>query len=179
MPDWQVLLITGPAGAGKTATARQFAAIQAQPTLHLSLDDLRGSVQSGVANPADGWNLEVARQYSLAQRSIAHTARLYSKAGFRVVIDDAIFPEWEEADSPRWQRALRGLQYRLIVLMPRLEVAQARNAQRHGVRLLSAELVTTIYRMMLPWLDAGVPVFDNSDLSVEETARYIAHDSKV
>jgi adenylylsulfate kinase-like enzyme len=85
MTDWQVLLITGPAGAGKTTTARHFAATRPQPTLHLSLDDLRGSVLSGLANPVDGWDAEVARQYRLAQRSIGHTARLYVKSGFKVV----------------------------------------------------------------------------------------------
>jgi chloramphenicol 3-O-phosphotransferase len=176
MLEWQVLLITGPAGAGKTATARHFASIQTEPTLHLSLDDFRGSVRSGGVNPSDGWNPEVARQYSLAQRSIGYAARLYAKAGFKVVIDDAVFPEWDEADLSRWERVLHGLPYRLVALMPRLEVAQARNAERHGVRLLEAGLVTTIYEMMLPWRDTGVTVIDNSDLSVEETSACIAHD---
>jgi chloramphenicol 3-O-phosphotransferase len=177
--DWQVLLITGPAGAGKTATARCLATMQTQPTLHLSLDDVRGSVLSGFANPVDGWNAEVARQYALAQRAIGHTARLYVKSGFKVVIDDAVFPEWEEADLARWLDALHTLDPRLVVLLPRFEVVYARNAQRSGRRLLEPGLLRTIYDMMLPWHHADVSIIDNSDLSVEATAHHIASELAV
>jgi chloramphenicol 3-O-phosphotransferase len=179
MADWQVLLITGPAGAGKTTTARYFASTREEPTLYLSLDDVRGNVLSGLANPSDGWNHEVARQYGLAQQSIGHTARLYAAAGFKVVIDDAIFPEWPEANLARWHKVLQGLAYRLVVLLPRLDVVQARNTQRSGVRLLDSGLVKTIYDMMLPWRDRHVLVIDNSDLSLEQTARQIVNDLEV
>jgi chloramphenicol 3-O-phosphotransferase len=179
MADWQVLLITGPAGAGKTTTARYFASMREEPTLYLSLDDVRGRVLSGLVNPADGWNAEVARQYSLAQQSIGYMSLLYAAAGFKVVIDDAIFPEWQEANLARWDNVLDGLDCRLVVLLPRLDVVQARNTRRSGVRLLDPGLVETIYDMMLPWSDQDVLVIDNSELSVGETAARIANDLKV
>src|SRR3972149_1558448 len=53
--DWQVLLITGPTGAGKTTTARALAALQASPTIHICLDSVRESVRSGFADPLRGW----------------------------------------------------------------------------------------------------------------------------
>jgi chloramphenicol 3-O-phosphotransferase len=179
MTDWQVLLVTGPAGAGKITTARYFASMQTQPTLHLSLDDVRGRVLSGLVNPADGWNAEVARQYSLAQQSIGYMSLLYAAAGFKVVIDDAIFPDWQEANLARWDNVLDGLDCRLVVLLPRLDVVQARNTQRSGVRLLDPRLVKTIYDMMLPWRERDVLVIDNSDLSLEQTARQIVNDLEV
>jgi predicted kinase len=179
MADWQVLLVTGPAGAGKTTTARYFASARVEPTLYLSLDDVRGGVLSGLANPADGWNPEVARQYSLAQQSIGHTARLYVGSGFQVVIDDAIFPDWQEANLARWHEVLQRLECRLVVLLPRLDVVQARNTQRSGLRLLHPDLVKTIYDMMLPWRDRDVLVIDNSDVSVEQTVRQIVNDLEV
>jgi chloramphenicol 3-O-phosphotransferase len=179
MADWQVLLVTGPAGAGKTTTARYFASTREEPTLYLSLDDVRGGVLSGLVHPADGWNAEVARQYGLAQQSIGHTARLYAGAGFKVVIDDAIFPNWLEANFERWQAVIQGLDCRLVVLLPRLEVVQARNTERSGVRLLDPGLVETIYEMMLPWRDQDVLVIDNSELSVAQTVRQIVNELKV
>ena len=40
------LLITGPAGAGKTATADRWTRQQSRPAIHLSLDDVRDQVKS-------------------------------------------------------------------------------------------------------------------------------------
>jgi hypothetical protein len=39
--------------------------------------------------------------------------------------------------------------------------------------------VKTIYDMMLPWRDRDVLVIDNSDLSLEQTARQIVNDLEV
>src|SRR3990170_188183 len=91
--DWQVLLITGPTGAGKTTTARALAALQASPTIHICLDSVRESVRSGFADPLRGWTAEAARQYELALQACASVARLYVSNGFRCVIDDVFIPE--------------------------------------------------------------------------------------
>jgi adenylate kinase family enzyme len=62
-----VLVLTGPAGAGKTTTAQAWAAAQAVPTAHVSLDRVRLQVQSGFADPQHGWTAETRRQYGLAR----------------------------------------------------------------------------------------------------------------
>ena len=75
MADRPVLLITGPAGAGKSATADAWARSRPFPCAHVSLDDIREQVKSGFAYPPDGWNDETQRQYDLARGNVATMAR--------------------------------------------------------------------------------------------------------
>ncbi len=176
MNDWQVLLITGPAGAGKTTVARYIADTLPVPCVHVSLDNVRELVRSGMAFPTNGWSDEAGRQYELARKASAETARIYAEAGFRVVIDDAIFPQWEPALFVQWQKDLGALRSELVVLLPSLESVQTRNAERSGVRLLNERLVRWIHRQMRPWQFEPVRVIDNTELSVEATAALILND---
>ena len=165
-----ILLLTGPAGAGKTTAARAWASKQQRPTAHIPLDDVREFVKSGFANPPDGWHEEVGRQYRLARQGCATLAINYINAGFLCVIDDAIFPEWEEVNYAGWQELLAGAPHYLIVLFPDFEYLVQRNRQRSGNRLLSEAMLRVIYDLMLPWRDQdAVPVIDNSKLSIDET----------
>ena len=171
-PD--VLLITGPAGAGKTSAADAWARSRPYRCAHASLDDVRWMVKSGYADPRQGWGPEPRRQLDLARGSTAMLARRFVAAGIRCVIDDAIFREWPEADYPPWSRELHGLTHRLVVLLPTLDVALRRNSERRGSRLLSPEMTGMIHDMMIAWRDDEVAlVIDNSALSVDQTVRSI------
>jgi AAA domain len=164
-----VLLLTGPAGAGKTTVAARWAATRDSPAAHVSLDDVRDFVKSGYVNPEDGWNDAAQAQYDLARAQCAELARRYVGAGFSCAIDDAIFPAWPEVGYERWRENLSGVPHVLVVLLPAFEIAAERNGAAQGRRRLRPETLRMIYDDMLPWCDAGVPVVDNSALSVEET----------
>lgn len=169
-----VLLITGPAGAGKTAAARTWARSQPGYVAHIELDSVRDQVITGFADPRDGWNDEVDRQYILACHNCADMARRYVSAGMTCVIDDAIFPTWDRVNQEGWRQALGDVPYTLIALMPNFQAVSARNANRSGSRLLAPEMLRTIYDMMAPWRDqSDVPVLDTTHLSAEETAQAI------
>jgi predicted kinase len=169
-----VLLLTGPAGAGKTTVAAEWASTRSSPTAHVSLDDVRDFLKSGYANPEDGWNEETQAQYDLARELCATLARRYVEAGIGCAVDDAVFPEWAEVGYRRWESALGDVPHALVVLFPRLDVARRRNASGHdGHRRLRADTMRMIYEDMLPWHDTDVPVIDNSDLSVAETVAEI------
>jgi hypothetical protein len=165
------VLLTGPAGAGKSAAADRWASGRASPTAHIALDEVRKLVKAGYADPADGWNDEAARQLDVARRGCAALARVYVEAGITCVVDDAIFPDWEDAGYAPWERALGRLPHALIVLMPSYEIVRARNALRVGRERLPEDMLCTIYEMMLPWWrQTRCPVLDNSSWSLDETA---------
>ncbi len=165
-----VVLLTGPAGAGKTTVARAWATSQERPTAHISLDDVRDFVKAGLVHPADGWKDEVERQYHLAQQGCAMLAINYVNAGFLCIIDDAIFPQWESVGYAGWEHLLAEVPHYLVVLLPEFEYVIERNMYRTGHRLLSERMLRIIYEMMVPWRNqTAFPVIDNSQLTIDET----------
>ena len=173
VPD--VLLVTGPAGAGKTVAASAWAETRTYPCAHASLDEVRSMVKSGYADPRQGWNRECREQLVLARGSIAMLARRFRDSGMRCVVDDAVFPEWIESDYAGWKRELDGLSHQLVVLLPTLEATLARDKERPSSRQVGHDLVETIYEMMTSWRNQDVLIVDNSTLSVDDTVHAIDH----
>ena len=165
-----VILLTGPAGAGKTAAASAWAKSHRHPTVHLSIDIIRKFVKSGYANPEDGWDEETQRQYDLAQTACSVIARQYVEGGYCCAIDDAVFPNWPEVGHGRWQAALAPIQHRLIVLLPSFDKVLERNRARSGTSRLKEPTLRIIYDEMIEWrAHSDTVVIDNSDLTIEET----------
>jgi len=97
-------------------------------------------------------------------------ASRYVAEGITCVIDDAIFPLWDEVSDAGWRMALGDTPMYLIALLPSYETVAARNATRSGRRLLNPPMLRMIYDMMLPWrqrLDTAI--IDTSSLSITET----------
>ena len=170
----EVLLITGPAGAGKTVVADEWARTRPYPCAHISLDDIRLLVKAGYADPLDGWGPEPRRDPELARGSVALLARRFIGAGIGCVVDDAIFPKGREADYPGWRRELEGMSHRLVVLLPSLDVVIKRDGERPPPLRVGLNFLKIIHERMPPWGDSeSVPVIDNSYLSVSQTVRAI------
>lgn len=168
-----IFFITGTPGSGKSSLSRVLLQ-RFEFGLHLPIDDLREFVVSGIAHPIPG-TPETTRQFRLARASAMKTARLYATEGFAVVIDDVIFPH----DAAQLETEfLMGFEVHKILLCPRLEVALARNATRSNKNFdtsLLESVIRDLYQNMNPeeYLAAGWRVLDSSDLSLEETARWI------
>ncbi|MGH3720827.1 MAG: AAA family ATPase [Pseudonocardiaceae bacterium] len=165
-----VILVSGPAAAGKTSTVDHFARQRAECSLHVSLDDVRDFVKAGYANPEDGWTDLAERQYRLARASCASIARLYAADGYQCLIDDAVFPDWPEVSLNRWCTELKGLRVGFVVILADFEVLVERNKARLGNRKLNTDMLRIIYDRMRGWHDHGVPVIDNTALTVRQTA---------
>lgn len=164
-----MLLITGPAGAGKSTLADAWARGRPTPTVHISLDDVRDWVKSGYANPEDGWDELSERQYTVARRCVALAVHEYARIGYSCVVDDAVFPDWEVVSLAGWERELGRIAVRLVVLMPSLDALQGRNSTRSGHRRLSPGMIKIIHDRMSGWRDSGASLIDNSGIGVDET----------
>ncbi|MEG8281308.1 Pro-rich N-terminal domain-containing protein [Streptomyces sp. AHA2] len=166
------VLLIGPAGAGKTSVARYWADHRRVPTAHISLDDVREWVRSGFADPQSGWNDNSEAQYRLARRTCGFAARNFLANGISCILDDAVFPDRPVVGLGGWKRHV-GPGLLPVVLLPGLDIVLERNAERSGNRRLSDEEVARIHGRMAGWYGSGLPIIDNSQLDVEETARVL------
>lgn len=169
-----VILLTGPAGAGKTTVAIAWAKSHRHPAVHFSIDTIRGFVKSGYANPEDGWNEETQMQYDLALGVCSMMTHEYVGGGYCCAIDDAVFPDWPDVGHGRWEAALGPIQHKLVVLLPIFERVVERNRTRTGRAHLKESTLQIIYDKMLAWRGyAGAILIDNGDLTVGETVEMI------
>ncbi|WP_461078053.1 Pro-rich N-terminal domain-containing protein [Streptomyces deserti] len=166
------VLLIGPAGAGKTSVAKYWADHRRVPTAHISLDDVREWVRSGFADPQSGWNDNSEAQYRLARRTCGFAARNFLANGISCILDDAVFPDRPVVGLGGWKRHV-GPGLLPVVLLPGLDIVLERNAERTGNRRLSDEEVARIHGRMAGWYGSGLPIIDNSQLDVPETARVL------
>lgn len=166
------VLLIGPAGAGKTSVAKYWADHRRVPTAHISLDDVREWVRSGFADPQSGWNDNSEAQYRLARRTCGFAARNFLANGISCILDDAVFPDRPVVGLGGWKRHV-GPGLLPVVLLPGLEIVLERNAERAGNRRLTDEEVARIHGRMAGWYGSGLPIIDNSQLDVPQTARVL------
>ncbi|MFE9774193.1 Pro-rich N-terminal domain-containing protein [Streptomyces sp. NPDC005931] len=166
------VLLIGPAGAGKTSVAKYWADHRRVPTAHISLDDVREWVRSGFADPQSGWNDNSEAQYRLARRTCGFAARNFLANGISCILDDAVFPDRPVVGLGGWKRHV-GPGLLPVVLLPGLDIVLERNAERTGNRRLSDEEVARIHGRMAGWYGSGLPIIDNSQLDIPETARIL------
>ncbi|ANJ06517.1 Pro-rich N-terminal domain-containing protein [Streptomyces parvulus] len=166
------VLLIGPAGAGKTSVAKYWADHRRVPTAHISLDDVREWVRSGFADPQTGWNEHSEAQYRLARRTCGFSARNFLANGISCILDDAVFPDRPVVGLGGWKRHV-GPGLLPVVLLPGLDVVLERNAERSGNRRLTDEEVARIHGRMAGWYGSGLPIIDNSQLDVPETAQLL------
>jgi len=81
-----IILLTGIPGAGKSTIAEALSTTFAQ-SAHVPVDFFRKLIQAGYASPHQ-WNDEVERQYCLARKNAAQTAKNIADEGFTVIVDD-------------------------------------------------------------------------------------------
>jgi chloramphenicol 3-O-phosphotransferase len=167
-PVGPIFVVTGVPGSGKTSVARSLAT-RFPLGMHVPVDDLREWVVAGIAHPVPTWTAETGRQFGLARRAAAGVARIYAEAGFAVALDDVLSPAGAAAafDTP-----LAGLAVHKVALLPRLEVALARNAARTTKGFDTADLAETIRHLhgsfdAAAFRAAGWTVLDNGAETVD------------
>jgi chloramphenicol 3-O-phosphotransferase len=139
-----VVLFGGPAGVGKSTLAAGWCATR-PGAAHLELDHIRDLIVSGRADPQESGAVQ-AEQYDLSVAACCALARCFSGAGYDVAIDDVLEPA---AFATYWEPRLAGLDWRLVIVIPSLEVTLQRSARRE--KRVKEELTREQHRHSLAW----------------------------
>ncbi len=167
-PPSPIILLTGPPGAGKSTIAEALSQTFSL-SAHVPVDFLRKMIKAGYASP-HRWNEEVEKQYRLARKNAALTAKNIALEGFTVIIDDIVRQKWVE----EWKDDLEGFSLHLVLLLPSLEVAKQRNCTRE-VWTVEEEVIISLHELLAAenTKEHGWLVIDNSLLTIQETVEAI------
>jgi chloramphenicol 3-O-phosphotransferase len=122
----QLVIITGPPNAGKSATAGALCQ-RYDRMLHVDVSVLRDFLRMGRLRPWDR-SPEGRAQRALLVGAACDLARRFLDAGYGAIIDDVVLPD----DLPLYRRALAGCGHtvHLVLLLPALDVLRERERAR-------------------------------------------------
>ncbi len=166
-PAAPVVIVTGPAGVGKSSVAgalcRRF-----EQAARVEIDILSHMVLSGRVSPvpADGADPAARRvQIALSLRNAAAVARNFAEAGFFTVIDGVIETPGE---MDALLAALAGLDVRLVTLLPDPATVAARDQGRPPDERMGARAIE-LHRVFETNGERRGVRLDSTALSVEQT----------
>jgi chloramphenicol 3-O-phosphotransferase len=129
----------------------------------LELDEVRSRIVSGLADPQRPTTAQ-AEQYGVSVAACCALARVFTRAGYDVAIDDVLEPT---AFDRFWQPELEHLSWQLVVVLPSLERTLARSAAREK-RVLEHQ-IRRQHAACSSWpADRRI---DTTDLPVEDALR--------
>ncbi len=172
-----IFILVGPPAVGKSTTSRVLAN-HFSKSIHISVDDIRTMVVSGLQLPSAEWSDELTQQIHLARRSVSYMAKMYHQAQFAVVIDDF----WDVNLKVDYQEMLSLTFVHKVILYPTQEEAHARNLKRSGdspARGYIDEGIRIVYGQLSPVMpqlqQENWSLINTTELTVDETVQTILH----
>ncbi len=119
-----IIIVSGPAGVGKTTVSRLVAAAFDR-SVHLNTDDLMASVVSGWVDPSSP---EADQQNEAIGAALAMSAMRFAQVGYSTVVDGHLFPDG--VDGLAAACVARGLSCHYAVLWADRDTCWARASGR-------------------------------------------------
>lgn len=119
-----IVIVTGPAGAGKTTVSRAIATYL-ERSVHLPMDDFASFIVSGGIDPTVP---EAAGQHRAVGGAVFAAALQFAHGGYAVVVDGFVFPD-VLGELTGWI-ASNGVPLHYVVLRPDLDTCLGRVRQR-------------------------------------------------
>ena len=171
----QVILVTGPAGAGKWSVSEALCE-RFDRMVHIEVDTLRHMVRAGYRHP---WleDAQAAEQRQLSVRNAMAMARECVAMRYAVVIDDVVYGP--VVDMYRLAMDELGAPLQFVTLLPRLDVALARDAGRSAsiperVQALHAEFSREVQAGTLPGITLDTSEDVDAHLSADRVQDVVA-----
>jgi cytidylate kinase len=161
----EVIILTGPPGAGKTTVAQLLATDAGRPTIHLTTDEFYRSIRTGFIPP---YLPEAQRQNEVVVDAIVATVTTFARGGYDVVVDGIVGPWF----LPPFRAAAGrdGLTMSYVVLRPDLDTTLARATERAGRELKDVTAITGLHTAFARLDDLDAHAIDTGHLDPEQTA---------